>query len=147
MEKFMHTTIPTTESLVQNVRARVHRNSASLLRFIKSIPKNMTWGRAFTLLWLGTYAGLAAAQVSDSSAPWDSSLCGIAGWFRGPTMIAIGSVAFGAAGAGFVFGEELTGIMKKVLNITMAVAMAIGGASIIGWIAVKAGAARSSCGV
>lgn len=143
----MHTTIPTTESLVQNVRARVHRNSASLLRFIKSIPKNMTWGRAFTLLWLGTYAGLAAAQVSDSSAPWDSSLCGIAGWFRGPTMIAIGSVAFGAAGAGFVFGEELTGIMKKVLNITMAVAMAIGGASIIGWIAVKAGAARSSCGV
>ncbi len=143
----MHTTIPATESLVQNVRARVRRNSASLLRFIKSIPKNMTWGRAFTLLWLGTYAGLAAAQVSDSSAPWDSSLCGIAGWFRGPTMIAIGSVAFGAAGAGFVFGEELTGIMKKVLNITMAVAMAIGGASIIGWIAVKAGAARSSCGV
>jgi type IV secretion system protein VirB2 len=143
----MRITTPTAKSLVQNVRARVHRNAASLTNFVKSIPKNMTWGRAFMLLWLGTYAGLAAAQVSDGTAPWDSSLCGIAGWFRGPTMIAIGSVAFGAAGAGFVFGEELTGIMKKVLNITMAVALAIGGASIIGWIAVKAGAARTSCGV
>jgi hypothetical protein len=143
----MHITIPTAKSLVQNVRARVRRNAASLIDFVKSIPKNMTWGRAFMMLWLGTYAGLAAAQVSDGTAPWDSSLCGIAGWFRGPTMIAIGSVAFGAAGAGFVFGEELTGIMKKVLNITMAVAMAIGGASIIGWIAVKAGAARTTCGV
>lgn len=141
------TTTPTVNSLVQNVRARVRRNAASLTNFVKSIPKNMTWGRAFMMLWLGTYAGLAAAQVSDGTAPWDSSLCGIAGWFRGPTMIAIGSVAFGAAGAGFVFGEELTGIMKKVLNITMAVAMAIGGASIIGWIAVKAGAARTTCGV
>lgn len=143
----MRITIPTAKSLVQNVRARVRRNAASLINFVKSIPKNMTWGRAFMMLWLGTYAGLAAAQVSDGTAPWDSSLCGIAGWFRGPTMIAIGSVAFGAAGAGFVFGEELTGIMKKVLNITMAVAMAIGGASIIGWIAVKAGAARTTCGV
>lgn len=143
----MRITTPTAKSLVQNVRARVRRNAASLLNFVKSVPKNMTWGRAFMMLWLGTYAGLAAAQVSDGTAPWDSSLCGIAGWFRGPTMIAIGSVAFGAAGAGFVFGEELTGIMKKVLNITMAVAMAIGGASIIGWIAVKAGAARTTCGV
>lgn len=143
----MRITTPTAKSLVQNVRARVRRNAASLTNFVKSIPKNMTWGRAFMMLWLGTYAGLAAAQVSDGTAPWDSSLCGIAGWFRGPTMIAIGSVAFGAAGAGFVFGEELTGIMKKVLNITMAVAMAIGGASIIGWIAVKAGAARTTCGV
>ena len=143
----MRITTPTAKSLVQNVRARVRRNAASLTNFVKAIPKNMTWGRAFMMLWLGTYAGLAAAQVSDGTAPWDSSLCGIAGWFRGPTMIAIGSVAFGAAGAGFVFGEELTGIMKKVLNITMAVAMAIGGASIIGWIAVKAGAARTTCGV
>lgn len=143
----MRITTPTAKSLVQNVRARVRRNAASLTNFVKSIPKNMTWGRAFMMLWLGTYAGLAAAQVSDGTAPWDSSLCGIAGWFRGPTMIAIGSVAFGAAGAGFVFGEELTGIMKKVLNITMAVAMAIGGASIIGWIAVKAGAAKTTCGV
>ena len=101
----MRITTPTAKSLVQNVRARVRRNAASLTNFVKSIPKNMTWGRAFMMLWLGTYAGLAAAQVSDGTAPWDSSLCGIAGWFRGPTMIAIGSVAFGAAGAGFVFGE------------------------------------------
>jgi type IV secretion system protein VirB2 len=62
-------------------------------------------------------------------------------------MIAVGTVAFGVAGAGFVFGEEMTGIMKKVVNITMAVCLALGGASFIGWVAVKAGAAKTSCGV
>lgn len=138
---------PTASSLIANVRGRVSRNSAAAWAFTKRIPKEMTWSRALMLLVMGTYAGLAAAQVSDSSAPWDSSLCGIANWFRGPTMIAIGTVAFGAAGAGFVFGEELTGIMKKVLNITMAVALSVGGSAILGWIAVKAGAAKSTCGV
>lgn len=137
------------KSLVTNVRGRVLRNSAAATAAIKALPKQFTWGRAYMLLWLTGYAGLAAAQstVSDGSAPWDSSLCGVAGWFKGTTMIAIGTVAFGAAGAGFVFGEELTGIMKKVVNIVMGICLAIGGSAFIGWVAVKMGAAKQSCGV
>lgn len=134
-------------AIAQNVRGRIGRNTTAALTAVKRMPSQMTWSKAFTVLWLGTYAGLAAAQVSDGSAPWDSSLCGIAGWFRGPTMIAVGSIAFGAAGAGFVFGEELTGILKKVVNITMGVCLAVGGSAILGWIAIKAGAAKSTCGV
>ena len=135
--------------LVNNVRARVARNGAAALAAMKSLPKQFTWTRAYMVLWLSAYAGLAAAQtaVGDGTAPWDSSLCGVAGWFKGTTMIAVGTVAFGVAGAGFVFGEELTGIMKKVVNITMAVCLALGGASFIGWVAVKMGAAKQSCGV
>lgn len=137
------------KSLVANVRGRVARNTAAAGAAIKSLPKQFTWSRAYMLLWLGGYAGLAAAQatVGDGSAPWDSSLCGVAGWFKGTTMIAIGTVAFGAAGAGFVFGEELTGIMKKVVNIIMGICLAIGGSAFIGWVAVKMGAAKQSCGV
>lgn len=136
-------------SLVANVRGRILRNRAAASMAIKTLPKQFTWGRAYMLLWLTGYAGLAAAQatVSDGSAPWDSSLCGVAGWFKGTTMIAIGTVAFGAAGAGFVFGEELTGIMKKVVNIVMGICLAIGGSAFIGWVAVKMGAAKQSCGV
>lgn len=136
------------KSVVANVRGRIERNTAAAGVAIKSLPQHFTWSRAYMLLWLGGYAGLAAAQsVGDGTAPWDSSLCGVANWFKGTTMIAIGTVAFGAAGAGFVFGEELTGIMKKVVNIVMAIGLAIGGSAFIGWVAVKMGAAKQSCGV
>jgi type IV secretory pathway VirB2 component (pilin) len=136
------------KAIVANVRGRVTRNGLAAKAAIKSLPKQITWRHAYMGLWLAGYAGLAAAQtVGDGSAPWDSSLCGVAGWFKGTTMIAIGTVAFGAAGAGFLFGEELTGIMKKVVNIIMAVGLAVGGSSILGWIAVKMGAAKQACGV
>jgi len=136
------------KALLANVRGRVSRNTHAAGKAAKALPKQFTWGRAYLVLWLVGYAGLAAAQtVSDGTAPWDTSLCGVAGWFKGTTMIAIGTVAFGAAGAGFVFGEELTGIMKKVINIVMAIGLAIGGSAFIGWVAVKMGAAKQSCGV
>jgi type IV secretion system protein VirB2 len=136
------------KSLVANVRGRVSRNSANAAVALKALPHQITWTHAFVFAWLCLYAGLAAAQaVGDGTAPWDSSLCGVAGWFKGTTMIAVGTVAFGVAGAGFVFGEEMTGIMKKVVNITMAVCLAIGGASFIGWVAMKMGAAKQSCGI
>lgn len=139
----------TLAGILGRVRARVSRNAVALRAAAKGLPKHFTWSRAYLMLWLGVYAGLAAAQstVGDGSAPWDSSLCGVAGWFKGTTMIAVGTVAFGVAGAGFAFGEELTGIMKKVTNITIAVCLGLGGAAFIGWIAVKMGAAKTSCGV
>jgi type IV secretion system protein VirB2 len=135
--------------IVKAVRTRVSRNAAHLKRGMRALTtptfwrRHVTLPRVWTMLVLGGYAGLACAQ---SAAPWEGGLCGVAGWFKGPTMIAIGTIAFGAAAGGFVFGEEMTGIMKKVSNITMAVCLAVGGASFLGWIAVKAGATSSTCG-
>lgn len=94
--------------------------------------------------WLCIYTGAALAA---DAAPWDGPLCGVANWFRGTTPIAIGSIAFAAAAGGFLWGEEFTGIMKKVVNIVMAIAIMIGGASFVGWIAVKMGAGASACSV
>lgn len=95
--------------------------------------------------WLLVYAGAAVAQ-SSGGAPWDGPLCGVAGWFRGPTALAVGTIAFAAAAGGFIYGEEFSGIMKKVVNVVMAVSLLIGGTSMIGWIATKMGASLSgSC--
>ncbi|NLP65494.1 TrbC/VirB2 family protein [Paraburkholderia sacchari] len=131
------------------VRARVARNTGHFKRGVRMVAtpafwrKQVTLPRVWTMLVLGGYAGLACAQ---SAAPWEGGLCGVAGWFKGPTMLAIGTIAFGAAAGGFVFGEEMTGILKKVTNITMAVCLAVGGAAFLGWVAVKAGATSSTCG-
>ena len=137
------------KSALKAVRTRVTRNGAHFNRGVRMLAtrafwrKHVTLPRVWTMLVLSGYAGLACAQ---SAAPWEGGLCGVAGWFKGPTMLAIGTIAFGAAAGGFVFGEEMTGILKKVTNITMAVCLAVGGAAFLGWVAVKAGATSSTCG-
>ncbi|MGY8527614.1 TrbC/VirB2 family protein [Paracidovorax citrulli] len=105
--------------------------------------KDLTVSRVWAVLVLSTYAGAAVAQAA---APWEGGLCGVAQWFKGPTMIAVGTIAFAAAAAGFVFGEEMTGILKKVTNIVAAVGLAVGGSAFIGWVAQRAGATASMCG-
>ncbi|MFC4484267.1 TrbC/VirB2 family protein [Cupriavidus campinensis] len=116
----------------------------AVLAGLAGMRHRVSLSQVWAVLVLSTYAGLAAAQ---SAAPWEGGLCGVANWFKGPTMVAIGSIAFAAAAGGFVFGEELTGIMKKVVNIVAAVCLAVGGGAFIGWVAVKAGATASSCPV
>lgn len=93
---------------------------------------------AFSLL---LPAGMAMAQAM----PWDAPLCGLAGALRGPTALAVSTIAFFAAGASFLWGEEIAGISKKLVTIFMAIAILIGGATLVGWIAVKMGAATTSC--
>ncbi|QOT82249.1 hypothetical protein [Cupriavidus basilensis] len=50
-----------------------------------------------------------------------------------------------ATDGGFIWGEEFTGIMKKIVNVVMAVSILIGASSFIGWIAMKMGASIGSC--
>lgn len=131
---------------LENIRARVKRNMEYAVNGVKGMKSALTFTHLWTFFVLSLYAGLAVAQsVTDGHAPWDSSLCGVASWFKGPTMLAVGTIAFGAAGAGFVFGEELTGILKKVVNITMGICLAVGGAAFLGWIANKMGASAAQC--
>lgn len=103
-----------------------------------------TFTQANILVWLCIYAG-AALAVDNNAAPWDGPLCGVAGWFKGTTPIAIGTIAFAAAAAGFFWGEELTGMLKKLVNLVIALSIMIGGASFVGWIAVKLGAGAAMC--
>lgn len=93
--------------------------------------------------WIMLYAGLAAA--AGDGMPWEGPLCGLANGFRGPTALAVASIAFFAAGASFLWGEEIAGISKKLVTIFMAVSVILGSAALVGWIAVKMGAGAASC--
>lgn len=116
-----------------------------LMKYLGALRKKRpTFSQVNVVGWLLLYAGAALAQ-SSTGAPWDGPLCGVAGWFKGPTALAVGSIAFAAAAGGFIYGEEFNGIMKKVVNIVMAVSLLIGGTSIVGWIAMRMGASVGNC--
>lgn len=73
---------------------------------------------------LFTVAGLTQAGTAGGL-PWDSALTTLQNDLTGPVATAISTVAFLAAGAALVFGEELGGIVKKLLAIVMAVSLIV----------------------
>lgn len=70
-------------------------------------------------------------------------ICGFANVFKGPMALAVATVAFFAAGAAALWGEEIAGISKKMVNIVMAVTLMFGGALIAAYIANKMGITAS----
>lgn len=72
-------------------------------------------------------------------------LCGLANIFRGPAGLAIATIAFFALGAALMWGEEIAGISKKMVNIIVAVSIIFGGPSIVTWVASKMDAVPASC--
>jgi type IV secretion system protein TrbC len=89
------------------------------------------------------YGSAAFAQSSDM--PWNSWLSSLACNLRGGTAVTVATIAFAVAGMGYLWGEEMSGIMKKLVNIVIAVAICIGGATIINAIATKFGVSSLSC--
>lgn len=112
--------------------------------FLKSLVKRlrkMSSTQFWVGFWMLTYGGLASAQAM----PWDGPLCGFANALRGPAALAISTVAFFAAGASFLWGEEIAGMSKKLVTIVMGVTVLIGGAGLVGWIAAKMGGVTAAC--
>ena len=68
------------------------------------------------------------AEASTSGGlPWDGPIQTLQNDLTGPVATAISVVAFLAAGAALVFGEELGGIAKKALYVVLGVAMIVMG--------------------
>lgn len=74
-------------------------------------------------LMLGSI-GQATASTSGGL-PWDTPVQTLQNDLTGPIATGISVVAFLAAGAALVFGEELGGIAKKALYVVMGVAMIV----------------------
>lgn len=93
------------------------------------MPKNHIIKRITSLnlaLSIGLFGFFGTARAATSgSLPWDSALMTLQNNLTGPVATAISTVAFLAAGAALVFGEELGGIVKKLLAIVMAVALIV----------------------
>jgi type IV secretion system protein VirB2 len=72
-------------------------------------------------------AAPAAFAQGSGSLPWDAPIQTLTSDLTGPVATGISVVAFLAAGAALVFGEELGGIAKKALYVVMGVAMIVFG--------------------
>lgn len=88
---------------------------------------------------LSTQSAYAAGDLDFIVTP----ICGFANVFRGPIALAVATIAFFAAGAAALWGEEIAGISKKVVNIIIAVTIMFGGAAIVSWVANKVGVTAS----
>lgn len=87
-------------------------------------------------LLLTMYGGSAIAGDLDFIT---KPLCGFANVFKGPLALAVATIAFFGAGAAALWGEEIAGISKKMVNIIMAVTIMIGGSLIVSYVANKVG--------
>ncbi|OCX67835.1 conjugal transfer protein TrbC, partial [Acidithiobacillus thiooxidans] len=59
--------------------------------------------------------------------PWDGPIQTLTSNLTGPVATGISVVAFLAAGAALVFGEELGGIAKKALYVVLGISMIVFG--------------------
>ncbi len=95
---------------------------------------------SWRLLWLvccgvGVFMSDTVLAASGMDMGWDGALCSFATALTGKTAIAVGTIAFSAAGAGAIWGEQMTGIMKTMTNTVVGVGVMMGGAALINGVA------------
>lgn len=94
---------------------------------------------AFGLYYaLASHPALAATAIAcgagppgEGGLPWEGPLCKVQASLTGPVAMTISICAIFAAGAALVFGEEMSGFVKRLLAIVVAVAFLISGAGIV----------------
>lgn len=70
---------------------------------------------------------MKAFASTSGGLPWDTPIQTLQNDLTGPVATGISVIAFLAAGAALVFGEELGGIAKKALYVVLGVAMIVMG--------------------
>ncbi len=83
--------------------------------------------RRLTLASVVFASTTADAFAATGGLPWDTPIATLQNDLTGPVATGISVVAFLAAGAALVFGEELGGIAKKALYVVLGVAMIVFG--------------------
>lgn len=120
-----------------NIVMKAKTRGRKVAKWIEDKLYRMTMGAVLMF-----YGG---AVFADDSMPWNSWLNSLACNLRGGTAVTVATIAFAVAGMGYLWGEEMSGIMKKLVNIVIAVAICIGGATIINAIASKFGVSSLTC--
>ena len=86
------------------------------------------WFRAGMVIGVILQAGAVPAFATGSGTlPWDGPIQTLTSNLTGPVATGISVVAFLAAGAALVFGEELGGIAKKALYVVLGISMIVFG--------------------
>jgi type IV secretory pathway VirB2 component (pilin) len=69
--------------------------------------------------------GAACADAAGSGLPWETPLTTITTSLTGPVATAVAIIAMFAAGAALVFGDEMSGFVKRILVGVMALSLLI----------------------
>ncbi|BDB13997.1 TrbC/VirB2 family protein [Acidithiobacillus ferrooxidans] len=86
------------------------------------------WFKAGMIIGVIIQAGAVPAFATGSGTlPWDGPIQTLTSNLTGPVATGISVVAFLAAGAALVFGEELGGIAKKALYVVLGISMIVFG--------------------
>ena len=84
------------------------------------------WSAAALLFVLTAPAALAGTNM-----PWDTPIQTLEHDLTGPFATGVSVIAFVAAGIALIFGEELSGIIKKLLTIVVAISIIVFGNNIL----------------
>ncbi|MFW0695701.1 TrbC/VirB2 family protein [Aliarcobacter butzleri] len=87
--------------------------------------------KKFLILFLILGAGIALASQTGSNLPWESPLDSVVDSITGPVAFGISLLAIVGVGAGLIFGGEISGFIKTVAYVVLAIAVVVGGASIM----------------
>lgn len=96
------------------------------MKYLKMVSRYATFNNLVMLALFGSYASGVYAQAM----PWDGPVCTVANALTGKLAFGLSIAAFFGAGASLVWGEELSGIVKKLLTIVVAISILVGGSSI-----------------
>lgn len=84
----------------------------------------------FTAIFL-LVAAPAFASTGGTALPWEGPLQTIQDSLTGPVATTIAVIALFAAGAGLVFGDEMSAFVKRVLVGVMSLALLIAGSHFV----------------
>ncbi len=83
----------------------------------------------FVFLILGL--GIALASTATQGLPWEDPLTTIRSSITGPVAFGISILALVGAGAGLVFGGEISGFIKTIIYIVLVIAIIVGATNIM----------------
>ncbi|MGD0475616.1 MAG: TrbC/VirB2 family protein [Candidatus Velthaea sp.] len=97
---------------------------------MKTIKRISKTAAPFTAL-LVLLASPAFAATGGTALPWEGPLQTIQDSLTGPVATTIAVIALFAAGAGLVFGDEMSNFVKRVLIGVMSLALLIAGSHFV----------------
>ena len=72
-----------------------------------------------------------SVALAGTNMPWDTPIQTLEHDLTGPFATGVSVIAFVAAGIALIFGEELSGIIKKLLTIVVAISIIVFGNNIL----------------
>ncbi len=87
--------------------------------------------KKYLLLFLILGVGIALASTTGAGMPWESPLQDIKSSITGPVAMVISILAIIGAGAGLVFGGEISGFIKTVIYIVLVIALIVGAVNVM----------------